>query len=82
MLFARLCDRKEEIMVNLGPTELILILVIIILLFGVGRISNIAGEMGSAIRAFRTGIQGGEKEKGNEKEKTTESSETEPETPD
>jgi sec-independent protein translocase protein TatA len=42
---------------NLGPTELIIILVIIIVLFGVGRISKIAGEMGSGIRAFREGLR-------------------------
>lgn len=40
-------------MFRFGPTELIIILVIVILLFGVGRISKIAGEMGSGIRAFR-----------------------------
>lgn len=40
-----------------GPPELILILVIVILLFGVGRISKIAGELGSGIRSFREGLQ-------------------------
>jgi sec-independent protein translocase protein TatA len=40
-----------------GPTELIIILVIIILLFGVGRISKIAGELGSGIRSFKNGLQ-------------------------
>jgi len=48
---------------NLGPTELIIILVIVIVLFGVGRISRIAGEMGSGIRAFREGLQGDDEEK-------------------
>ena len=43
---------------NLGPTELLIILVIIIILFGVGRISKIAGELGSGIRAFREGLEG------------------------
>jgi sec-independent protein translocase protein TatA len=47
---------------RLGPTELIIILVIVMLLFGVGRISKIAGEMGSGIRAFKKGLQGVEKE--------------------
>jgi sec-independent protein translocase protein TatA len=46
-----------------GPTELILILVIIILLFGVGRISKIAGELGSGIRSFRKGLQGDDETK-------------------
>ena len=45
-------------MPQLGPTELIIILVIVIVLFGVGRIGKIAGEMGSGIRAFRDGIRG------------------------
>ncbi len=43
---------------ELGPSELLIILVIIVLLFGVGRISKIAGELGSGIRAFREGLQG------------------------
>jgi sec-independent protein translocase protein TatA len=47
-------------MPSLGPTELIIILVIVIVLFGVGRISKIAGEMGSGIRAFKEGLQGDE----------------------
>ena len=33
---------------RLGVPELIIILVIVIVLFGVGRISKIAGEMGSS----------------------------------
>ena len=49
---------------NLGPTELIIILVIIVILFGVGRISKIAGEMGSGIKAFREGLQSDEDEDG------------------
>ncbi len=38
--------------------ELIVVLVIILLLFGVGRISKIAGELGSGIRSFRKGLKG------------------------
>lgn len=48
---------------RLGPVELGIILVIVILLFGVGRIGKVAGELGSGIRAFREGIQGKDKEK-------------------
>ncbi len=46
-----------------GPTELIIILVIVVILFGVGRISRIAGELGSGIRAFRDGLQSDNDEK-------------------
>jgi len=42
---------------NLGAPELILILLVVVLLFGVGRISKIAGEMGSGIRAFKKGLK-------------------------
>lgn len=52
-----------------GPTELIIILVIVILLFGVGRISKISGELGSGIRSFREGLQG-DKEEDDEEEET------------
>jgi sec-independent protein translocase protein TatA len=47
---------------TLGGWEWIIILVIVVLVFGVGRISKISGEIGSSIRAFREGVQG-EKEK-------------------
>lgn len=39
-------------------SELIVILVIVVLLFGVGRIGQIGKEMGSAIREFRKGLGG------------------------
>lgn len=42
---------------SLGPTELIIILAIVIILFGVGRVSRIGSELGTAVREFRRGIQ-------------------------
>lgn len=54
-----------------GAPELIIILLIIVLLFGVGRISKISKELGSGIRAFKEGLQGTdeeEKEEGKVKE--------------
>jgi sec-independent protein translocase protein TatA len=43
-------------MFHLGTTELIVLLVIVILLFGVGRIGKIAGELGGALKSFREGL--------------------------
>ncbi len=48
---------------RLGPTELIIILLIVVLLFGVGRVSRIGGELGSAISNFRRGMADGNKDK-------------------
>lgn len=56
-------------MFRLGPTELIIILLIVIILFGAGRIGRIAGELGSGIRNFREGLKGdGNSEEENEEE--------------
>ncbi len=46
-----------------GFWEILGILAIVIVLFGVGRISKIAGEMGSGIRSFKKGLQGEDEEK-------------------
>jgi sec-independent protein translocase protein TatA len=48
---------------NFSGWELLVVLVIVLLLFGVGRISKIAKELGSGIRAFREGLKGEEEEK-------------------
>ena len=48
-------------MPHLGPTELLLILGIVLILFGVGRIRKIAGELGQGIHEFRKGLSGGKK---------------------
>ncbi len=48
-------------MFRLGPTELIVILLIVVLLFGSGRIGKIAGELGSGFRAFRENLKGDDK---------------------
>ncbi|HSG42966.1 MAG TPA: twin-arginine translocase TatA/TatE family subunit [Anaerolineales bacterium] len=45
-------------MLRLGGWEWIIILVIVILLFGPGRIGKISGELGKSIKAFREGLGG------------------------
>jgi sec-independent protein translocase protein TatA len=55
-------------MLRLGPTELLIILAIVLLLFGVGRVSKIGGELGSAVANFRKGLDSGAK-----KDETTDS---------
>ncbi len=43
---------------DFGLPELLIILVIIIVLFGPGRIGKVAGELGKGIRSFRDGLSG------------------------
>lgn len=43
---------------RLGPMELIILLMIVVLLFGPGRIGKIAGEIGKGIKSFRDGLGG------------------------
>ncbi len=54
---------------NFSGWELLIVLAIVLLLFGVGRISKIAKELGSGIRAFREGLKG-EQENNPEKDQT------------
>ncbi|TLM98069.1 twin-arginine translocase TatA/TatE family subunit, partial [bacterium] len=48
---------------RIGLPELLIILVVVLLLFGVGRISKISEELGKSIRAFRKGMSGEEENK-------------------
>ena len=46
-------------MPNLGGWEWVIILVIVILVFGIGRIGKLGEEMGKGVRAFREGVKDG-----------------------
>lgn len=50
-------------MFRLGGWEWIIILVIIILIFGPGRIGKVAGELGRSIKSFREGLGAKDEEK-------------------
>ncbi len=43
---------------DIGVPELLIVLVVVLLLFGPGRISKTAGELGKGIRSFRDGLSG------------------------
>ncbi len=58
---------------DFGPVELLIILVIVILLFGPGRIGKVAGEIGKGIRNFRDGLGGKNDESSTEAKDGTDS---------
>ena len=40
---------------RMGPTELVIVLVIVMIIFGVGKLPQIGGAMGKAMKEFRRG---------------------------
>ena len=53
---------------KLGPWEIALILVIILIVFGVGKLPQVGGAIGKGLRSFRKAQSGEEEEEEKEKE--------------
>ena len=54
---------------RIGPWEIALILVIILIVFGVGKLPQVGGAIGKGIRAFRKGQRGEDEDDEEEEEK-------------
>lgn len=54
---------RSEAMPHLGPWELGLILAIVVIIFGVGKLPELGGALGRGIREFRRGASGDEAER-------------------
>ena len=55
-------------MAGLGVPELLIILVVVLLLFGIGRISRVGSELGKGIKAFREGVRDGQQQDNEERD--------------
>jgi sec-independent protein translocase protein TatA len=58
----RVCHRRENMLNNIGLPGLLLIAVVVLVLFGRGKISSLMGEVGKGITAFKKGVDDGKKE--------------------
>ncbi len=56
---------------RMGPWEIALVLVIILIVFGVGKLPQVSSALGKGLRAFRRGQQGESDEGIEEVEKLT-----------
>ncbi|MDR0634375.1 MAG: Sec-independent protein translocase subunit TatA [Azoarcus sp.] len=45
---------------GIGPTQLLLILLIVVLIFGTKKLRNLGQDLGGAVRGFKDGIKDGE----------------------
>jgi sec-independent protein translocase protein TatA len=61
-------------MPNIGPLELVIILVIVLVIFGARRIPEVGRSLGTGMREFKDGIMG----KGGDKEEPAPRAELEP----
>ena len=56
---------------RMGPLEIGLIVIIILIVFGVGKLPEVGGAIGKGMRAFRKGQQGEDEEEPAPKKKAT-----------
>jgi sec-independent protein translocase protein TatA len=61
---------------GIGPLELVIILTIVLLLFGVGRIGKVGRELGTAISEMRKGLKEGAEEGTEEPSEVSETEES------
>jgi len=49
---------KESLMFGLGTSELMLILAIVVIFFGVGKLPEVARQLGGGIKTFKDAVNG------------------------
>ena len=60
---SEMCIRDRNMMLNnIGIPGILLIAVVVLVLFGRGKVSSLMGEVGKGITAFKKGVSDGKKE--------------------
>jgi sec-independent protein translocase protein TatA len=57
---------------RIGMLELVIVVVVLLLIFGVGRLGQLGRDLGEGIREFRRGLTGEEEDKSEEETGTEE----------
>jgi sec-independent protein translocase protein TatA len=52
----------EEMKMQMGPWQILVIGIVVLILFGRGKVSNLMGEVGKGITAFKKGVADGTQE--------------------
>jgi sec-independent protein translocase protein TatA len=55
-------EQRLLAMFGIGMSELLIIMVIVLIIFGAGKLPEIGGALGKGIRNFKTGVTGNESE--------------------
>jgi sec-independent protein translocase protein TatA len=63
-------------MAGISPWQLLIVLLIVLLIFGTKKLRNVGGDLGSAIRDFRTGMNESESEDNDGDDQDSESDES------
>jgi sec-independent protein translocase protein TatA len=59
----RACARKEKTMGSLSIWHWLIVLVVVVLVFGTGKLGNIGSDLGKAVKGFKDGVKGEEEER-------------------
>lgn len=52
---------------NIGPVQLLIVLLIVLAIFGTKRLRTLGSDLGSAVKGFRSAVSEADKEEPNEK---------------
>jgi sec-independent protein translocase protein TatA len=59
----RACARKEKTMGSFSIWHWLIVLVVVVLVFGTGKLKNAGSDLGKAVKGFKDGVKGSEEER-------------------
>jgi sec-independent protein translocase protein TatA len=59
----RACARKEKTMGSFSIWHWLIVLVVVVLVFGTGKLKNAGSDLGKAVKGFKDGVKSGDEER-------------------